>query len=92
MNRAKQKLVDGGLVLCMGIRQARTPDIGLLAAECGFDAVFADMEHSALGLESVSAICIGALGAGVTPLVRPPSHAGDGISRVSRRWVASNGS
>ncbi len=82
MNSAKQKLAAGKLVLCMGVRQARTPDIALLAAECGFDAIFADMEHSALGLETVSAICIGALGTGVTPLVRPPSHAGDGISRA----------
>ena len=82
MNRAKQKLAAGGLVLCMGIRQARTPDIALLAAECGFDAIFADMEHSALGLETVSAICVGALGAGVTALVRPPSQAGDWISRA----------
>jgi hypothetical protein len=75
MNLTKQKLAAGKLVLCMGIRQARTPDIAMLAMECGFDAIFADMEHSALGLETVSAICVGAIGAGVTPLVRPPSHA-----------------
>ena len=82
MNSAKQKLSAGKLVLCMGLRQARSPDIALIAADCGFDAIYADMEHSPLSLETVSAICVGALGHGITPLVRPPSHAGDGISRA----------
>ena len=82
MNSAKQKLSAGRLVLCMGLRQARSPDIAMIAAECGFDAVYADMQHSPLSLETVSAICVGALGQGVTPLVRPPSHAGDAISRA----------
>jgi 2-keto-3-deoxy-L-rhamnonate aldolase RhmA len=82
MNSAKQKLSEGRLVLCMGLRQARSPDIAMIAADCGFDAIYADMQHSPLSLETVSAICVGALGQGITPLVRPPSHAGDGISRA----------
>jgi 2-keto-3-deoxy-L-rhamnonate aldolase RhmA len=82
VNLAKQKLAAGKLVLCMGLRQARSPDIAMIAAECGFDALYADMEHSPLSLETVSAICVGALGQGITPLVRPPSHAGDWISRA----------
>lgn len=82
MNSAKQKLSAGKLVLCMGLRQARSPDIAMIAAECGFDAIYADMQHSPLSLETVSAICVGALGLGLTPLVRPPSHAGDAISRA----------
>ena len=82
MNSAKQKLSAGKLVLCMGLRQARSPDIAMIAAECGFDAIYADMQHSPLSLESVSAICVGALGQDVTPLVRPPSHVRDGISRA----------
>lgn len=82
MNSAKQKLSAGKLVLCMGLRQARSPDIAMIAAECGFDSIYADMQHSPLSLETVSAICVGALGQGITPLVRPPSHAGDAISRA----------
>ena len=82
MNSAKQKLSAGKLVLCMGLRQARSPDIAMIAAECGFDAIYADMQHSPLSLETVAAICVGALGQGITPLVRPPSHAGDAISRA----------
>ena len=82
MNSAKQKLSAGKLVLCMGLRLARSPDIAMIAADCGFDAIYADMQHSPLSLETVSAICVGALGQGITPLVRPPSHAGDAISRA----------
>ena len=81
-NEAKRKLAEGKLVLCMGVRQMRTPDVALLAAECGFDALFVDMEHSALTTESAAAVCAGALGTGCTPLVRPPSQAADGISRA----------
>ena len=82
MNSTKQKLSAGKLVLCMGLRLARSPDIAMIAAECGFDAIYADMQHSPMSLETVSAICVGALGQGITPLVRPPSHAGDAISRA----------
>jgi len=82
INHARRKLAEGRLVLCMGVRQLRSPDVALLAAECGFDALFVDMEHSAFTTESASAVSIGALGTGVTPLVRPPSQAGDGISRA----------
>lgn len=81
-NSAKEKLAAGNLVLCMGVRQIRSPDIALLAAECGFDALFVDMEHSSFTMESASVVCAGSLGTGVTPLVRPPSQAGDGISRA----------
>ena len=82
MNTAKEKLSAGELVLCMGLRQARSADIAMIAAECGFDAIYADMQHSPVSLETVSAICVAALGQGITPLVRPPSHAGDAISRA----------
>jgi 2-keto-3-deoxy-L-rhamnonate aldolase RhmA len=58
----------------MGLRQARTADIAMIALSCGFDAIYVDMEHSPISLESTSTICIGALGAGITPLVRVPGH------------------
>src|SRR5690554_6696714 len=76
------KLTQGELVLCMGIRQARTADIAMIAAACGFDAIYVDMEHSPVSLESTSTICIGALGAGILPLVRVPGHDLDLAARV----------
>jgi 2-keto-3-deoxy-L-rhamnonate aldolase RhmA len=81
VNSAKQKLAAGNLVLCMGLRQARSLDIVMIAAQSGFDSVYVDLEHSPLGLETASALCAGAIGLGVTPLVRVPSHSADWISR-----------
>lgn len=70
----KQKLAAGELVLCMGLRQARTADIAMIAAACGFDSIYVDMEHSPISLESTSTICCAALGAGIMPIVRVPGH------------------
>jgi len=73
-NLAKRKLAKGELVLCMGLRQARTADIAMIAAAAGFDSVYVDIEHSPVSLESCSTLCIGALAAGITPLARVPGH------------------
>ncbi|NKC29507.1 HpcH/HpaI aldolase family protein [Falsiroseomonas selenitidurans] len=81
-NGARRILADGGLVLCMGLRQARTVDIGQMVAACGFESLYIDMEHSPVGLETVSAICTAAAAFGVTPLVRPPGHGADWIGRI----------
>ena len=58
----------------MGLRQARTPDIALIAAACDFDAVYVDMEHSPISADTTAMICTAALGAGITPIVRVPGH------------------
>jgi 2-keto-3-deoxy-L-rhamnonate aldolase RhmA len=81
-NPAKRKLAAGGLVLCMGLRQARTVDIAMIAAACGFDSVYVDMEHSPISTETTSTICAGAIGLGITPLVRVPSHRHDHATRA----------
>ena len=69
-NRSKRKLEAGGLVLCMGVNQMRTPDIAMIAAACDFDALYIDLEHSPTSMESASGICIAAAGCGVTPIAR----------------------
>jgi 2-keto-3-deoxy-L-rhamnonate aldolase RhmA len=66
----------------MGLRQARTVDVAMIAAQAGFDCIYVDMEHSPISLETTSALCAGCHGLGITPLVRPPSHAADWISRT----------
>jgi 2-keto-3-deoxy-L-rhamnonate aldolase RhmA len=81
-NPAKKKLAAGELVLCMGLRQARTVDIAMIAASCGFDSVYVDLEHSPTSLETTSTICAAAIGAGITPLVRVPNHEPHYASRV----------
>jgi hypothetical protein len=41
------------LVLCMGVNLLRTP-IAMIAAACGFDAVYIDLEHNPTSLETAA--------------------------------------
>ncbi len=81
-NPMRQKLAAGELVLCMNLRLARTVDIAMIAKAGGYDALYVDMEHSPFSMETTSTICAAALGVGITPLVRVPSHDGYWSSRV----------
>jgi hypothetical protein len=45
-NRLKRKLADGTLTFCLGVNQARTPNITMIAAAAGFDAIYVDLEHN----------------------------------------------
>jgi len=81
-NRARQMLAREELVLCMGVNQMRTPNIALIAAACGFDAIYIDLEHNPTSLETAASICIAALGAGVTPIARVSSHDPHDATRI----------
>jgi 2-keto-3-deoxy-L-rhamnonate aldolase RhmA len=70
----RQRLDERGVVLCLALTQARTVDIPIMAAACGFDAIYVDLEHTATSLETASMLCSAAIGAGLVPLVRVPSH------------------
>ena len=63
-NRAKKMLKANELVLCMGVNQLRTPNIAMIAAACGFDAVYIDLEHNPTSLETAAGVCVAALGHG----------------------------
>jgi 2-keto-3-deoxy-L-rhamnonate aldolase RhmA len=73
-NIAKQKLAANELVLCFGVNQTRTPNIAMIAAACGFDALYIDLEHNPTSLETAAGICVAAVGMGITPIVRVSSH------------------
>src|SRR5260370_37351797 len=81
-NAMKQRLAAGELVLCMNLRLARSVDIAMVAKAGGYDALYVDMEHSPYSIETTSTICAAALGIGITPLVRVPSHDAHWSSRV----------
>jgi len=69
-------------VLCMALTQARTADVPWLAAAAGYDAVYVDLEHTATSLETTALLCSAAIGAGITPLVRVPSHQHQDLTRA----------
>jgi 2-keto-3-deoxy-L-rhamnonate aldolase RhmA len=77
----RDRIDAGELALCLALAQARTADIPMIAAASGFDAVYVDLEHTATSLETVSLLCTGAVAAGITPLVRVPSHAHEHLTR-----------
>src|SRR6266446_171574 len=81
-NSMKQKLAAGELVLCMNLRLARTVDIAMVAKAGGYVALYVDMEQSPYSIDTTATICAAALGIGITPLVRVPSHDGHWSSRV----------
>jgi len=40
----------------------------MIATPCGFDAIYVDLEHNPTSLETAAAICVAALGIGITQL------------------------
>jgi 2-keto-3-deoxy-L-rhamnonate aldolase RhmA len=78
-NHAKEKLARGEVVASMTVRLVSGIEIARIAKTAGFDSLYVDMEHSSFSLATTGQICMAALAAGVTPLVRVP-----GTAEVSR--------
>jgi 2-keto-3-deoxy-L-rhamnonate aldolase RhmA len=78
-NHAKEKLARGELVASMTVRLVAGIEIARIAKTAGFDSLYVDMEHGSFSFEATGAICVAALAAGITPLVRVP-----GLAEVQR--------
>ena len=64
------------------VNQMRTPNVAMIAAACGFDAVYIDLEHNPTSLETAAAICVAALGIGLTPIARVSSRDAHDATRI----------
>jgi len=73
-NPARRRLEAGEVALGFSLRQSRTVDIASIAATCGFDWLFIDTEHNSIDGDAVAQICVAALGAGISPIVRVPGE------------------
>src|SRR5262245_13962244 len=73
-NKVRERLAAGQLALGLGLRQARTVDIGRILAACGYDFAFIDMEHNSMGVDTAAQIAVACHDAGVTPIVRVPGY------------------
>lgn len=71
-NLTKEKLTRGELALGVGLRQARSVDIGKAMKTAGFDWLFIDMEHNAMDIDIATQIAVAGQDAGITPIVRVP--------------------
>lgn len=78
----RDALREEALVLCLALLNSRTPDVPAVAAACGYDAVYVDLEHTSTSLDTAVMLCVSALGAGISGLVRVPSHDPSVIARV----------
>jgi len=72
-NPTLEQLRAGSLSLGVVLRYARTVDIARAMRACDLDWLFLDLEHSAMSLDTTSAISVAALDVGITPLVRVPA-------------------
>src|SRR4029077_16977912 len=81
-NLAKRKLAAGELVLCMGVNQMRTPNVAMIAAACGFDAIYIDLEHNPTSLEAAAATLVAPRGIGLTPIARVSSRDAHDATRI----------
>ncbi len=81
-NIVREKLGRDEVVASMIVRLVEAPAIATLAAHCGFDTLYVDLEHSPLSLQTTSAICTAALTAGITPFVRVPAVGPEFVSRA----------
>ncbi|WP_082966698.1 HpcH/HpaI aldolase/citrate lyase family protein [Mycobacterium sp. 852002-51163_SCH5372311] len=83
MTTALRDALQGeALVLCLALLNSRTPDVPAVAAACGYDAVYVDLEHTPTSLDTAQMLCASAVGAGISGLVRVPSHDASVIARV----------
>jgi 2-keto-3-deoxy-L-rhamnonate aldolase RhmA len=81
-NLAKERLMAGEVAVGIGLRQARSVDIGKIMKTCGYDWLFIDMEHNAMAVEDAVEISVAAQDAGITPVVRVPGFEHYHASRV----------
>lgn len=77
-----EKLKRDLLVVSVIVRLVRGIEIARIAAAAGFDSLYVDMEHGSMSLETCGQICVAALDAGITPLVRVGASKDAGIGRV----------
>lgn len=81
-NSFLQKMRNGHIVSSMTVKLVKGIEIAQIAKTAGFDAIYIDLEHSALTLESTGQICMAAMNIGLSPFVRVPANTPEWICRA----------
>ena len=68
----RQKLARGALVRSMTVRLVRGVEIAAIAKGAGYDALYIDLQHSGISVETAGQISIAAHAMGIAPFVRVP--------------------
>jgi len=79
---AVERLTRGIPVLALGVRSSRTPDIARIAKSSGHHALWVDLEHSTMAIDTAAMICAAALDLGLAPFARVPEREYGVIGRL----------
>src|ERR1700691_3866698 len=71
---AVERLCQGLPVAALGIRSSRTADIARIARSTGHHAIWVDLEHSTMSIDTAALICSAALDLGLAPFARVPER------------------
>lgn len=81
-NPLAARLARGELGLALQVKEAQTINIATVARSCGYDALYMDMQHTAIGDKLVADMAVFALANGVCPIVRIAGHDFDTALRL----------
>lgn len=81
-NPFQEKLLRNEVAYTLSVKLVRSVEIAGIAKSAGFDGILVDMEHSSFDLDTTGQLCIAALYAGITPIVRAPSKEPFFVSRI----------
>lgn len=81
-NPFQEKLLRNEVACTLSVKLVRSVEIAGIAKSAGFDGILVDMEHSSFDLDTTGQLCIAALYAGITPIVRAPSKEPFFVSRI----------
>src|ERR1700730_2269844 len=77
-----ERLARGIPFAALGIRSSRTADIARIARSSGHHAIWVDLEHSTMPIDTAALICAAALDLGLAPFVRIPEREYGVIGRL----------
>jgi 4-hydroxy-2-oxoheptanedioate aldolase len=80
--RVVERLSQGLPVAALGVRSARTADIARIARSSGHEAIWVDLEHSTMPVDTAAMICAAALDLGLAPFARVPEREYGMIGRL----------
>ena len=69
-------------VAALGVRSSRTADIARIARSSGHHAIWVDLEHSTMPIDTAALICAAALDLGLAPFARVPEREYGVIGRL----------
>ncbi|KAM0332347.1 hypothetical protein ACHAQA_002624 [Verticillium albo-atrum] len=78
----REKLLRDEVASTLSIKLVKSVEIVGIAKTAGFDGILIDMEHSSFDLETTNQLCVAALYAGISPIVRAPSKDPFFVSRI----------